>query len=127
MWIDEILAGSAAGEERHSEYGWEDDYWIEVFLLRENGPAELLELRCEWAFEVSLNLFRSERRFMLRILTDMRKLAGVGLFPESYGVFQFRWGLFFFHNEAELRESSMYSDFGVCAPSQEGLAQATEL
>jgi hypothetical protein len=94
LWIDEILAGSAAGEERHSEYGWEDDYWIEAFLLRENGPGELLELRCEWAFEVSLNLFRSERRFMLRILTDMRKLAGVGLFPESYGIFQSRWGLF---------------------------------
>jgi hypothetical protein len=42
LWIDEIRTGSAAGEEGNSEYGWEDDYWIEAFLLRENGAGKLI-------------------------------------------------------------------------------------
>jgi len=50
-----------------------------------------------------------------------------GYFRSLMVFFSFHGVFFFFHNEAELRESSMYSDFGVCAPSQEGLAQATEL
>jgi hypothetical protein len=53
---------------------------------------------------------------MLRILTNMWKFAGVGIFPESYVSFQSR-GVFF--SQAELLGSSMYSDFGVCVPSQE--------
>ena len=125
MWIDEILAGSAAGEEWHSEYGWEDDYWIEAFLLRENGPGELLELRCEWAFEVSLNLFSVGEAFYV---TDSDRYAETRWSRAISGVlwcFSVSMGSFF--HKAELQGSSMYSDFGVCVPSQEGLAQATEL
>jgi hypothetical protein len=67
----------------------------------------------EWGFEVSLNLVRSEQRLILRILTDMRKFAGVGLFPDFYGVFQSRWRT---HKEAELRVSSyVFGFWSLCA------------
>jgi len=58
----------------------------------------------EWAFGVSLNLFRSEIRWS-------RAISGVlWYFSVSMGSFS---------HKVELQGSSMYSDFGVCVPSQE--------
>jgi hypothetical protein len=35
LWRYEVWDGAESGEERDSEYGWEDDYWIEEGLSLE--------------------------------------------------------------------------------------------